>query len=488
MKKFLLIMFLASSIFTSAQNTITWTIETEVAMNSYENLHPRIVTNGSGDAIVIWGRASDESIFISRWDGSSFTMPVKLNPSWLTIATASWMGPDIAAKGDTVYVVMKQTPEADITSHIYIVSSFDGGMTFSDPVQIDFIADSISRFPTVTVDVFGHPIIGFMKFDPGFANARWVVTRSNDFGNTFSPDVLASGWSGVGATVCDCCPGSITTSGSTVAMLYRDNLDNLRDSWVGISNDSGNTFTLGLPIDQNNWIINICPSTGPDGVIIGDTLYSTFMNGAGGMNLNYFSKTSLSSLTGAVGIALIGNIAGVSSQNYPRIASAGNAYAIAWKQHVNGGDQLALRFTNELHNGLPEGFDTVDVNDITNTDVALTTGNIFIVWQDDNAGTVQFRQGTFSLATGLPSAQIGNFNSVFPNPASREITLDLSLDILDEVTITITDLTGRNIFSTAVPATSHRIRFDIANWENGIYFLTVQSGNNSTTHKICKAN
>src|SRR5437773_2094840 len=97
----------------SAQSQITWNMGMNMASSSYSNMHPRIVVDGSGNPLVIWGRMSDESVYFSRWNSSAFTTPVKLNPSWLTVATASWMGPDIASHGDTVYVVMKQTPEAD---------------------------------------------------------------------------------------------------------------------------------------------------------------------------------------------------------------------------------------------------------------------------------------------------------------------------------------------------------------------------------------
>src|SRR6185295_4545046 len=253
--------FLCASFFAGAQNSITWSAGTNVAASSYGNLHPRIVTDGAGNPVIIWGRMSDQSVFISRWNGSAFTTPVNVNPSWLTVATASWMGPDIAARDDTVYVVMKQTPE-DTDHPIYIATSFDGGTTFSDPVQVDFIADSISRFPTVAIDASGNPIVGFMKFNSSFSDSRWAVTKSSDYGNTFSTDIKASGWSGGGATVCDCCTGSITVSGNIVCMLYRDNLSSIRDMWAGISTDGGDSFTEGIGIDQGNWILLSCPSSG----------------------------------------------------------------------------------------------------------------------------------------------------------------------------------------------------------------------------------
>ena len=192
----------------SAQSGIVWISGMNISANAYSNMHPRMTLDRSGNPMVIWGRMSDESVFFSRWNGTAFTMPVKLNGS-LTIATASWMGPDIASYGETVYVEMKQTPEADTTSGIYMVRSFDGGQNFSLPYRIDNIADSVSRFPTVTTDATGNPLVAFMKFDAAFNDSRWVVTASNDYGNSFSTDAKASGW-GSSPAVCDCCPGATT--------------------------------------------------------------------------------------------------------------------------------------------------------------------------------------------------------------------------------------------------------------------------------------
>src|ERR1035437_711952 len=117
MKKILTYFILLLSFSGFAQSAITWTAGMNVSANSYGNLHPRMVVDHSGNPMIIWGRMSDASIFFSRWNGTAFTIPVKLNPSWISIATASWMGPDIASKGDTVYVVMKRTPEATDTNH-----------------------------------------------------------------------------------------------------------------------------------------------------------------------------------------------------------------------------------------------------------------------------------------------------------------------------------------------------------------------------------
>ncbi|TAL56862.1 MAG: T9SS type A sorting domain-containing protein [Bacteroidetes bacterium] len=477
MKKVIILLLAMLSLNAIAQNTITWSSGMNIAANSYDNLHPRIVIDDSGNPMVIWGRMSDKSVFFSRWNGVGFTAPVKLNPIWMDVATADWMGPDIASKGDTVYVVMKRSPEASDTNHIYITRSFNGGATFSTPARIDFIADSVSRFPTVTIDASGNPIVAFMKFDTSFGDARWVVTKSFNYGTTFSTDTKASGQSG--GEVCDCCPGGITNSGNTVAMLYRTNISNIRDTWVGISSNNGNTFPNGYNIDQNNWMIMACPSTGPDGIIIGDTLYAVFMNEASGSARTYLSKSTISSSAVNSVNLLTGSIPGLAAQNYPRIDRFGNAAAIVWKQSVSGNDHLPVLFTNDITNGFPATYDTVDLSNITNTDVALSNGNIFVVWQDDNSGTVKYRTGTFTPLNTSVNENEENHLSVYPVPAGTEINIRPLSGEKFELEIF-------NTLGEAIIRSKNNNTIDISQLSNGIYFLKVRENKYSYSRKFIK--
>jgi hypothetical protein len=480
MKKAITFLLIVISLKVSAQSGITWNTGMNISSSADGNEHPRIAVNGSENPLVIWhdaGRA-----MFSRWNGTTFVAPFRLNSDPVfSVAGASWMGPDIAAHGDTVYVVFKQTPEASDTCHIFCVHSYDGGISFSTPVKVD-IGDSITRFPTVTTDDLGNPIVGFMKFDPAFDNARWVVAKSIDFGNTFSPDVKASGYSSMTSNVCDCCPGSIVCAGNNAAMLYRDNNSNIRDSWAGLSTDGGNSFPNGMGIDQQNWMIMMCPSSGPDGVIIGDTLYSTFMNGISGTSLVYLNKSSLSAATGSAGVQITGSVSGLSQQNYPRIAASGSALAVVWKQIVNGADQCVLRFTNDIDNGLPAAYDTVDLSNITNADVAVTSGNIFVVWEDDASGTIKYRSGSFTPLTVAVNEISQNDFSVYPNPTSD--LLNIQLDIREECKILITDILGQQIFSQQISSGQNNFQVKTSDWNNGMYFISVQNGKTIDTQKI----
>jgi hypothetical protein len=470
-----IITLIAITLCCTVKAQISWTTGGNIAASSYSNLHPRIAMDRSGNPLIIWGRMSDESVFFSRWDGTAFTSPVKLNGS-LTIATASWMGPDIASHGDTVYVVMKQTPESDSLHHIFIVHSYDGGMNFSQPQRIDFIADSISRFPIVSCDSTGNPIVAFMKFNSAYLESCWVILKSSDYGITFTTDVKASGW-GASPGVCDCCPGAIVSSGNNCIMLYRNNNNNIRDTWAGFSTDNGDSFTSGCDVDSNNWMLNICPSTGPDGIVIGDTLYSVFCNGASGNYLSYLSKTSVSTQTWLSTQNLATGIPGLSQQNYPRIASSGNAVGIVWKQTISGTSQLPILFTEDISNGFPASYDTVDLDNVTNADIAMADGKVVVCWQDDAAGTVYMRSGTYaSVQTGIPDFSKNIPNDIMIFYALNTVTILVMDENFQKGKFELLDSNGKLLSKNNIDKAG--IKFDLSMFSKGEYFFRIISSEN----------
>lgn len=476
------VVFLSINALLRAQSPIVWDGSgADLSANSYGNLHPRSCTDRAGNPLVVWGRWSDEGVMFSRWDGNAFTTPVKLNPGWMGAAAASWMGPDIAAHGDTVYVVAKRAPEETDTNYIYLFRSFDGGENFDEPVRVDAIGDSLSWLPTVSTDALGNPQVAFMKFNSSFLDSRWVVARSTDYGATFSPDQRASGWNG-SAEVCDCCPGALVSEGSTTAMLYRNNQENIRDIWMGVSSNSGAEFTAGCNIDNNNWLMMSCPSSGPDGVIVGDTLHAVFMNGGEGDNFVYYSKSSLSNVTNGSVSRITESFAGLNMQNYPRIARNGSAVAIVWMQIVNSTVQLPILFTEDISQGLPAVYDTVDLGNITNMDVVIGNGQLFVFWQDGIAGTVKFRRGIFGEGLSLEENPDLNLFSLYPNPVKDELTIVYPAGTNR---LTVSDLSGKVVLTQDnLPGTKQVL--DLSGWERGVYFLGLQSGQSLYTQKVIR--
>jgi len=441
---------------------VSWNEPIEVAPSSFGNVRPRITHNASGSPLIIWGKSSD--LMYSRWEGTAFTTPIRLNPSGVTIASATWMGPELAAHGDTVYIVYKQTPEDLESSHIWLLRSFDGGSTFLAPVQVENTGSDKSRFPTVTTDDDGHPIIAFMRFNAAFHEARWVVTRSYDFGETFTTDVLASGWSSQQSEVCDCCPGTVHSSGDNVAIVYRDNNNNLRDSWAGFSSDGGLTFTRGVNIDQNGWMIEACPATGPDAVMIGDTLYSTFMSVASGQALVYYNETPINDLSTPPSTPVPGSGEAL-QQNFSRFASSGNAAALLWRHSAEFSTGLALMFTDDINKGFSGSFDTLAYSLVVNGDVAVTDTEVQVAWQDNGTSKVKFRSGTYEMSTGIEEEITKAPLAFYPNPVSSELILHKAAK-----QISITDMSGRVILA------GKGSRMDVRPLASGMYFISTEDG------------
>ncbi|MFN0212741.1 MAG: T9SS type A sorting domain-containing protein [Saprospiraceae bacterium] len=473
MKSFAFLCLLLTFQTLPAQSDISWSQIIPVASGQFDNMHPRVVLDGAGNPLIIWGNGNTKQVFFTRWTGNGFAAPVNLNPDVIPIFAASWSGPDIASHGDTVYVVFKETPEH--TNGIYLVRSFNGGQSFSDPERVDAIGDSISRFPSVSTDALGNPLVAFMKFDPGWGNARYVLTRSNDYGSTFGTDILGSRFSG--GDVCDCCPASVTSSGNTVALLYRDNLNNLRNSWTGISLDAGNSFAGGIEIDKTDWTINACPSSGPDGVIYQDTLYSVFMSAASGKALCYRSHSSISGLQIESMEALTGNFTGLGQQNFPRIASAGKAVAVIWVQTANGNTQLAIQFTNNISNGFPGGYDVLAPNYVSNADVAISSnGKVYVVWEDMNTGTVLFKYGEYIVSSAKEPFRDPETFKVYPNPVTNSnLYLEFRNPTDEMLHYGIYNAQGQEVIAGKEQSKAGILQINVSEILQGAYFIRVKN-------------
>ena len=477
-------LFLLASWSLHLQSQVAWDPTMDIAASHFDNNHPRITSDRSGDPIVIWGKGND--IQFTKWNGTAFIQPIKLNPGTVTVANADWMGPDIATHGDTIYVVYKQTPENLTTSHIWCIRSFDGGLSFDQPVQVDFTGDSLTRFPAVTTDPLGNPIVAFMKFNPTFGDARWVVTRSEDYGGSFLPDVKASGWSGPSSDVCDCCPGTIVCDGDIVSMIYRDNNNNNRDNWAAVSRDGGRSFTGGFNIDQFDWNLQNCPASGPDGVIVGDTLYTVSMNGALVDALVFHNKTSLTDMMGPEATPVTPDLFGL-VQNYPRMANYGKAVAMAWKHSLNFNSTLGIYFTSNITRGFPASYDTLALNNVINTDVALSADRVFVVWQDNTSNTVKYKSGKYETRVGTGDLYSKNELSVYPNPSSEMWNVAF-ISANSSVIARLLDMHGRLISEQKVSSTGAQYQFAIPNagLPSGTYVLKVIDGQKEKVMTVVK--
>lgn len=90
-----------------------------------------------------------------------------------------------------------------------------------------------------------------------------------------------------------------------------------------------------------------------------------------------------------------------------------------------------------------------------------------------------------TVTTGVNDAAIENSLSIFPNPANDVVTVSATLTKVDDVTITIYDVTGRVIYSNELSdvATINN-KIDVSTFAKGTYVLEVSTTEENIVRKI----
>lgn len=467
-----LLTFLAFSAF--SQQTITWGPEISVADGSvYGNVHPRMTLAADGNPVVVFGHGAQGKLYVAKGNGAGFNTPTLLFPQTMQAYLASWTGPDITANQDTVIVIFKAKPFD--TGHIYAVRSIDGGVTFSDTIRVDHHDSGRTFLPSVKFDADGNPVVAYMTF-ADFANLdpQYEVAHSTDGGLTYGAGVPVSLING--AEACDCCPSDLVVNGTSQVLLYRNNDANIRDIFGILSTDNGQNFSVSENLENLNWNLNACPSTGPHGCTVGSTLVSAAANGASGNSRIYISTVNWSDLQNPVQYQLQPPTNANGDQNYPRISAAGDTVVVVWEERETSNPEV---FCSVITNGDLSGLDdykarinTVSTATQSNPDVIVKNGVVHAVFQDGASGDVIYRKGTITDVAGtndLNTAQL----EVYPNPSSNGV-FQLQGKV-DTESLYVTDLAGK-LVAFDLSGTAQSPVLTLAQSDKGIYLLYGSTG------------
>jgi hypothetical protein len=436
MKNYYLSMLLTFSFFSLNSQIISWNPPVSVANGgTYNNIYPRLTLTDNDVPLVSWMNGNNNKIYTARWNGTSFNMPVTINPSGVIPFITNWAGSEIASSGDTVFVTF--STDFSQTSKVYTVRSLDGGVTFQDTVRVDQIGTDTPRFPTVAVGSGGNPVIAFMQLDISFGNAEYAVARSMNGGTSFMPSIIPS--SGAVGTVCDCCPATIITNGDQHVLTYRNNDNNIRNMWASYSTDGSMNYNISSEIDETDWMIMSCPSSGPSNVIIGDSLVSTWMSDS----KVYLGTTNLANQQNGIQRQLFP--ADMSTQNYPIIAGKGDTLAIVWQGYDTGTPKLFFTSSVTGTSGLGIVIDTITATfsgNQTRPDLEYSNGKFHIVYSDNNGNDVKYLSGMIEESVGLEENEKPSI-SIFVTQLDGTPSLHIQSQIDQNVSVTMVNSLGK---------------------------------------------
>ena len=468
MKLFIVFLFTFLSVVLWSQPIISWEEEIFVTQtNQFGNTRPRITLAANDVPVVIFGKTSTGLLYTARLNGSIFDTPVTLLPGTVSSYLTTWTSPDIASKGDTVIAVFKAM-SMDL-GKVYAVRSIDGGITFSDTIRVDNHDSGHAWMPSLDMDENGNPSIVYMAHDASMTNPRYNVVHSIDQGITYQPEMEIA--LSIPDEACDCCPAEYVIDGAQHALLYRNNDANIRDIYAVYSDDDGANYSSYTNVNNLNWTLSSCPSTGPHGIFNNGKLLTSSASAASGKYRAYLSETVTSPsliLQSQTMMTPPQNINGV--QNYPRISGKNDTIVLIWQENSPSNNDIFSGIT--VSGSIQELVDSkAIVNDSTlgsqsNPDIIYANGKIHCVFQDAISGKVIYKRGILSMnsISQIPDQDI----IVFPNPLSTSLTIKSNLL---SSSYTIYNVLGE-IVQTGV-LTSLQTEVNLSVLPNGTYQLII---------------
>jgi len=311
---------------------------------------------------------------------------------------------------------------------IYSVRSLDGGLTFSDTIRVDNHPLGHTWLPSLDIDENSNPSVVYMAHDSNGMNPRYNVVHSINKGLTYQNEMEIT--LTIPQEACDCCPAEYVINGNQHALLYRNNDANIRDIYAVYSDDDGANYSSYVNVNDLNWTLSSCPSTGPHGIFNNGKLLTASASAASGKYRAYLSETVTSPslvLQSQTMMTPPENINGV--QNYPRISGKNDTIVLIWQENSPSNNDIFSGIT--VSGSVQELVDSkAIVNDSTlgsqsNPDIIYANGKIHCVFQDAISGKVIYKRGILSMnsISQIPDQDI----MVFPNPLSTSLTIKSNL-------------------------------------------------------------
>lgn len=149
----------------------------------------------------------------------------------------------------------------------------------------------------------------------------------------------------------------------------------------------------------------------------------------------------------------------------------------------------------DMHNGrfcvtpeYPEGtyayFATVDEN--WNSTYPYVVGPTFYgIRENRKVNSINEATTVYDGTVDISEAEFNQLNiSVFPNPASDLIAVQIQDLVTEDFKVELMDLTGKVVLSSVVKKGSTMAYFDTQTVYEGVYLVKISNGNNHTTQKV----
>lgn len=113
----------------------------------------------------------------------------------------------------------------------------------------------------------------------------------------------------------------------------------------------------------------------------------------------------------------------------------------------------------------------------------LVAKNVAEGWESTRSRAKHHEGGLLNCTIGIDENTVENLFSMYPNPATSEVHIEFSTSSYAVEGITISNSLGQVVGEIETNASSH-ITFDVSKYAQGIYFVTINAGERTSTKKL----
>ena len=368
MNKFGILIFAIclASIVSCKQNmsSVQITPSSAIQVDSLPGTSPYLTRDTKGNTVLSWVRdlSDSSSIFcyaVSENGGKTFGSPIIISSS-VNIHPHSENIPKVIFKPSgeilAVWGISNPNPKNKYSGLINSAQSFDNGKTWTEaqPLVTDTAAFD-QRYSDVAL--LGNGEAAIIWLDNRVTTAKdgaALYFASTNGRNGFQNEKLIS------QPCCECCRTDLFVDRkNNIHVLYRGIIqDSIRDMVHAVSIDGGKSFSEPKQINDDHWVLNGCPHTGPAMTENEEGLHFAWFTG-GGKTGSFYTKTTDNgtSYTGYDSISHVGR--------HPQLASFANGeLIIVWDETVTHLNQLNKRIGLQIRTAeganIKTGFITPD--------------------------------------------------------------------------------------------------------------------------------
>ncbi|MEY2898230.1 MAG: hypothetical protein RL138_283 [Bacteroidota bacterium] len=284
---------------------------------------------------------------------------------------------------------------------------------------------------------------------------------------------------------------SVMENDTTVAGVASVASQNFRDILGAFSTDGGATWSLPINVSQSWGVEDAFPTVARD---VDNNIHlswqadaepGTALQNADPIAVNQIMYLALDKATFMTKGTSLADACNSTAVPMPPVAS--------FTYTIDANDQCTVHFT-DASTGNPANWTWVFGDGNTSTaqnpshtyttpatrNVQLVVGNVY----GNNSSPITKIGVCF--AAGVASIDAANAVSVYPNPATSEITVNMEGINAAQSVVTIENAIGQTVMTVDNKNAFSKLNVNVASLENGIYFVKVKSSNGVATKRFVK--